>query len=281
MKGKIYSINSGIYSIKDENNNFHNLPALGIFRHKNIAPLVGDNVEFEIDRYITKIYERKNEFIRPKVANIDHIIIVMSLHEPEFQSFLVDKYMALIESANIEPILFITKTDLGANKYKNEYENLGYKVYELSYKTDEWVNNIKELFTNKTNVLMGQSGVGKTTLVNKITGSNFAVQSISKFANRGKHTTRIVQIVNVFDNGELIDTPGFSSLDINLSKQQLAYSYKQFKELGKFCKFKTCFHYNEPESFCNIKQAVWSNIIPQFRYNNYLKLLQEVENEQK
>lgn len=281
MKGKIYSINSGIYSIKDENKNFHNLPALGIFRHKNIAPLVGDNVEFEIDRYITKIYERKNEFIRPKVANIDHIIIVMSLHEPEFQSFLVDKYMALIESANIEPILFITKTDLGANKYKNEYENLGYKVYELSYKTDEWVNNIKELFTNKTNVLMGQSGVGKTTLVNKITGSNFAVQSISKFANRGKHTTRIVQIVNVFDNGELIDTPGFSSLDINLSKQQLAYSYKQFKELGKFCKFKTCFHYNEPESFCNIKQAVRSNIIPQFRYNNYLKLLQEVENEQK
>nr|WP_318027655.1 ribosome small subunit-dependent GTPase A [Mycoplasmopsis bovis] len=139
--------------------------------------------------------------------------------EPEFQSFLVDKYMALIESANIEPILFITKTDLGTNKYKNEYENLGYKVYELSYKTDEWVNKIKELFTNKTNVLMGQSGVGKTTLVNKITGSNFAVQSISKFANRGKHTTRIVQIVNVFDNGELIDTPGFSSLDINLSKQ--------------------------------------------------------------
>ncbi|WP_029513379.1 ribosome small subunit-dependent GTPase A [Mycoplasmopsis primatum] len=280
MKGKIYSINAGIYTIKDENNLSHNLPALGVLRHQNIKPLVGDYVEFDEDKYLTKILPRKNNFVRPAVANIDYIIIVMSLKEPTFQSFLVDKYMSYIEAYNIEPILFITKTDLSAdNMYKNEYEKLGYQVYEINYKTDEWVKNIKHLFVNKTNVLMGQSGVGKTTIINKISDNNFKTQEISKFANRGKHTTRIVSIIDVFENGQIIDTPGFSSLDINLTQTELANSFKQFRELGKYCKFKSCLHLNEPEELCNVKIAYKNKIVPEFRYKNYLKLMQEVKNE--
>ncbi|MBZ4204168.1 ribosome small subunit-dependent GTPase A [Mycoplasma sp. U97] len=276
MRGKIYSINAGKYFIKGLDGEIHILPALGIFRHKNISPLVGDYVDFEEDKYLTKIYPRTNEFIRPKVANINYIIIVMSSKEPEFSSFLVDKYMAFIECHNVEPILFITKSDLEKSKYKKMYEELGYKVYEIDNKEKKWIENIRALFNNKCNVLMGQSGVGKTTIINTLTNNNFDTQAISKGANRGKHTTRIVQIVNVFDNGELIDTPGFSSLDINFTKVELAQSFRQFKELSKICKFKDCLHMNEPENFCNVKLNVKNKIVPEFRYQNYLKLLNEV-----
>ena len=278
MKGKIYSINSGKYYIRDKQNIEHILPAEGVFRHKEITPLVGDNVEFIEGQYINKIEERKNEFIRPKVANIDHIIVVMSSKNPDFQSYLVDKYLAFIESKNIEPIIFITKYDLEKSQWAEEYKKLGYKVCEIDYTTDKWVKNIQEIFKNKTCVFMGQSGVGKTTIINKITNNNFATQEIAKNAQRGKHTTRIVQIIPVFE-GEIIDTPGFSSLDLKMTKAELATSFKQFRELAKQCKFKTCYHENEPENYCNIKMHVKDKTIPSFRYNNYLKLLKEVKDE--
>lgn len=279
MEGKIYSINSGKYYINDKSNNIHVLPAAGVFRHKNITPLVGDVVLFDKEKHITEILPRKNEFERPKVANIDHMIIVMSTVEPTFQTYLVDKYMAVIESKNIEPILFITKCDLAKPEYTNDYRKLGYKIYEIDYKTDKFIKNIEPIFKNKTNVLMGQSGVGKTTILNKITNSNFETQEISKAANRGKHTTRIVQIVKAL-GGELVDTPGFSNLDVNLNKWELASSYKQFRELGKLCKFKSCLHVNEPENYCNIKLQVKNNVIPKFRYENYLKILKEAKDGQ-
>ncbi|WP_027120841.1 ribosome small subunit-dependent GTPase A [Mycoplasmopsis lipofaciens] len=277
MTGKIYSINSGKYYIK-ENNNMHILPAAGIFRHKKITPLVGDNVEFENEQYITKILPRKNEFIRPKVANIDHIIVVMSIKEPEFSSYLVDKYLSFIENSNVEPIIFFTKNDLAKSEWPEIYQKLGYKIAKINYKSNEWINIVKKYFKNKTCTLMGQSGVGKTTIINKITSQNFETQEISKNANRGKHTTRIVQIVDVLD-GWLIDTPGFSSFEHKMSKIEIAHSFKQFRELSKLCKFKSCLHLNEPENLCNIKINVKNKNIPEFRYQNYLKILKEVKDE--
>lgn len=281
MEGKIYSINAGKYYICDKADKMHILPAAGVLRHNKIKPLVGDNVIFDENKHISEILPRKNSLIRPKVANIDYVIIVMSIKEPNFSTYLVDKYMAFIEANNLTPILFLSKCDLDpneANEYKKQYEKLGYEVYEISYKTDEWVKNIAPVFANKTNVLMGQSGVGKTTIVNKITNSDYETQSISKNANRGKHTTRIVQIVKAL-NGELIDTPGFSSLDIHFTKSEISRSYKQFAELAKLCKFKTCLHCNEPEDFCNVKLAIKNNLIPEFRYLNYLKILKEIKDE--
>lgn len=281
MKGKIYSINAGMYYINDELGKIHILPAAGLLRYKNITPLVGDYVNFEENKHLMDICDRKNSLIRPKVANVDYVLTVMSAKEPDFSTYLIDKYMAYIELNSIEPILLITKCDLTEESYKEVYEKMGYKVYEINYKIDEWDKNIKELFNNKTIVLMGQSGVGKTTFLNHITNNNFATQDISRSLNRGKHTTRVIQIVKAF-NGELIDTPGFSSLDINFTrftKIDFAKSYKQFKELSKTCKFKSCLHQNEPLEFCNIKQAVKKDIIPQFRYDNYLKLLKEFKND--
>ncbi|WP_029512918.1 ribosome small subunit-dependent GTPase A [Mycoplasmopsis iners] len=275
MRGRIYSVTGGKYSIKDENNQMHFLPAAGSFRHAGVVPLVGDYVEFEPDQYINYIYERTNSFVRPRVANIDHIIVVMSVLQPSFQTYLVDKYLALIESKNIEPIIFISKNDLGKCAEYEQYVNLGYKIYEINYKKDEWVKIVQHIFNENTCSLMGQSGVGKTTIINKMLNLNLETQEISKHADRGKHTTRTVQIYDVF-GGHLIDTPGFSSLDIKMTKLELARSFKQFRELGQKCKFKSCLHENEPENYCNIKLNV-GKLIPEFRYQNYLKLLKEVK----
>ncbi|QBF34777.1 ribosome small subunit-dependent GTPase A [Mycoplasmopsis phocirhinis] len=278
MKGKIYSLTGGKYHIKDINNKMHFLPAAGIFRHKNIEPVVGDIVEFESNAYIVKIHERKNVFVRPKVANIDSIIVVMSVVEPKFQPYLVDKYLAFIEANDIEPIIFITKIDLALNEWKFKYLSMGYDVYDIDYQDDQLKQKIKHLFKDKVISLMGQSGVGKTTFINFVAGTNFQTQKISKSANRGKHTTRIVQIIETLD-GQLIDTPGFSSFDVNLTKIQLAQSFKQFKSLSKMCKFKSCLHLNEPDQYCNVKLNVYNGNIPEFRYKNYLKMMKEAKNE--
>lgn len=278
MRGKIYSLTGGKYHIKDLQGNMHFLPAAGIFRHKNITPIVGDIVEFEPQKFISKIYDRKNYFIRPKVANIDTIIVVMSVVEPNFQPYLVDKYLAFVESHDIEPLLFITKIDLALSNWKDIYKSMGYPVYEIDYKNGNLKQDLRCIFEGKVISLMGQSGVGKTTFINAVAGTNFETQEISKFANRGKHTTRIVQIIETL-GGELIDTPGFSSLDINLEPIKLANSFKQFKELSKMCKFKSCLHVDEPESWCNVKLRLKEGAIPEFRYKNYLKMMKEAKNE--
>ncbi|VEU77986.1 ribosome small subunit-dependent GTPase A [Mycoplasmopsis columbinasalis] len=274
MQGRIYLSIGGKYQIKDTDGNIHLLPAAGVFRHNNITPLVGDYVEFN-NGFVNQILERRNSFVRPKVANIDHIIVVMSAVLPNFSTFLVDKYLALIEGNGVEPIIFVTKTDLGHCQESIWYQQLGYQVYEINYQTSEWLETTRQIFDHKTCSLMGQSGVGKTTFINKLLNLNLETQTIAKNAQRGKHTTRTVQIYDVFA-GYLIDTPGFSSLDIQLTKAELARSFKLFKELGAFCKFKTCLHENEPTNFCNIKLNVGTKI-PQFRYDNYLKLLKEAK----
>ncbi|WP_029608693.1 ribosome small subunit-dependent GTPase A [Mycoplasma simbae] len=278
MQGKIYSLTGGRYHIKDKEGKMHFVPAAGVFRHKNIEPVVGDNVEIENDQYISAVLPRKNVFVRPKVANIDAIIVVMSVIEPSFQPYLVDKYLAFIEANNIEPILFITKVDLALSEWRQKYLAMGYNVFNIDYKDPDLKQKLEPFFKGKVVSLMGQSGVGKTTFINTIAGTNFETQAISKFANRGKHTTRVVQIIETL-GGELIDTPGFSSFDINLTPSQLARSFKQFQELAQMCKFKSCLHLNEPEGYCNVKLNVQQGIIPEFRYLNYLKMMKEAKNE--
>ncbi|QKT05589.1 ribosome small subunit-dependent GTPase A [Mycoplasma sp. OR1901] len=272
----VHGIVAGIYELY-KHDQIIKLPAAGKLRYQGKSPVVGDIVVVK-ENQVVDILERKNELIRPKVANIDTIFIFMSIKEPQFSTFLVDKYMSIIENENIEPILCITKSDLDldeSKKYKNIYENMGYKVILV----DNNNLNIKEfndLFRNKYSVFMGQSGVGKTTTINNLGGFNFETNIISKSLGRGKHTTREVRAIPL-QEGFLIDTPGFSSLNLNLSSIELAQSYKVFRELAKTCKYRSCLHINENFKDCAVKQNIDEVKITKERYDNYLKLQNEIK----
>ncbi|WP_322935340.1 ribosome small subunit-dependent GTPase A [Mycoplasmopsis felis] len=278
---KIFSIVSGRYLIKN-NENEQWVYAAGKLRYQEQTPLVGDDIILE-NNTITKILDRKNSFIRPKVANIDQIFIFMSIKEPNFLSYLVDKYMSIIENKNIIPILCITKTDLDTNQAKEweiQYKNMGYEVVLINNENPSYIQKINKLMTNKYSVFMGQSGVGKTTTLNILGNLNYQTQEISKSLGRGKHTTRTTYITKI-NQGWLIDTPGFSSFDLNISKLELAQSFKVFNELSKLCKFRSCLHLEEETKDCAIKQKIDTKEIPLFRYQNYVKLLTEIQNERK
>ncbi|QGZ97478.1 ribosome small subunit-dependent GTPase A [Mycoplasma sp. NEAQ87857] len=273
---KIHKIIANRYTVCDQDYNCQVLSAAGKLRLLDITPVVGDNVEIN-EHQIIEIKERKNWFIRPKVANIDQMLVFMSVKEPKFQQFLLDKYLAIIEYENIEPIICLTKVDLAwdlALELQNQYQKMGYKVFLINNTTKE-LSNLKSIFKDKYSVFMGQSGVGKTTTLNSLSNNNFDTQAISKSLGRGKHTTRVVEIVP-FNNGYLIDTPGFSSLAIPIDALELAHSFNTFKQLLVNCKYRSCLHLNENEVDCAIKQAVTSNLIPQFRYDNYVKLQKEL-----
>lgn len=277
MKGKIYSIVSGIYEIKNSDNSTVLIPGSGKLRFNNLIPLVGDYVEHD-NKMILNILERRNNFIRPKVANIDQVIIVMSLKEPEFSSFLMDKFLSIIEFKEIKPILFFTKSDLVNDFYWYEqYQKCGYEVYLLNNNSNSNLSEIKQIFKNKTNVFLGQTGVGKTTTINRLSNNNFQTQQISKALGRGKHTTRVVKIIE-FNDGELIDTPGFSSLDLDINSLELAQSFDTFKKYFPDCKYRSCLHINENVNDCEIKKQIDISI-PKWRYENYLKLSKETKKE--
>ncbi|MHA3786163.1 ribosome small subunit-dependent GTPase A [Mycoplasma sp. VS276A1] len=282
MEYKVTKIVSGIYTVQNEHDTLE-IPAAGRLRYLEQSPVVGDNVIVS-NGTITEILPQKNSFIRPKVANIDQMIVFMSIEQPKFQPFLVDKYFAIIENKNIVPVLFITKTDLNpsyAEEIAELYRGMQYRVELIDNKNpDNYINNLNGLFSKKYSVFMGQSGVGKTTTLNALGEHNFLTQEISKALGRGKHTTRVVSIIN-FNDGYLIDTPGFSSLSLDMDKEELAKSFKAFKELSKMCKFRNCLHLNESIDNCAIKQQVGTKLIPQIRYNNYIKLLDEITNGRK
>ena len=274
MIGKIIKIISDDFTIKLYNNDIITAKARGIFRNKNISPLVGDNVEVDIDKkVITKIENRKNSLIRPPVANIDQALIVTSCISPDFSSNLLDKLLNIIEFNNIKPIIIITKYDLlddtsYIDKIINYYKKIGYEVYINSE-----INQIKKLFKEKVTILTGQSGSGKSTLINKIGNMNLKTNEISKALGRGKHTTRHVELYDLF-NGLIADTPGFSSLSfIDMTKEDIRDNFIEFNNYKEKCKYRDCNHINEDD--CEIKRKVEDNNILKERYENYIKFINE------
>ncbi len=245
----------------------------GNMRRQAMLPLVGDKVLFDKEKKVVEeILPRRNSIRRPPVANITQAIIVTSLVCPDLSTNLIDKLLIELEFNNIKPFICLTKKDLISNEdYKKVeedikyYNKIGYKVFN-NYELDD----IKNIFKDQVTVLVGQTGAGKSTLLNKLMPElNIKTGEVSEALGRGRHTTRHIEIYDLFD-GMLLDTPGFSALDFqNMTKKEVRDSFIEFKEYP--CPYRDCLHINESE--CSIKKAVTEGNIPKFRYDNYLTLV--------
>lgn len=265
--------------IKNESNNYTVKTKKGInickprgkFRLDKITPLVGDTVVIdEINNYLLDIKPRKNFLIRPQISNIDIALIVTSVKEPNFDSNLLDKLLTIISYNNITPIICLTKTDLlnkeeekNINKIFNYYQSIGYTVVNNNN-----VKEIKKLISNKIVVFAGQSGAGKSSLLNKLDSSlNLETNEISKALGRGKHTTRCTTLYQI-ESSLVADTPGFSSVDFRgMTKIDIRDNMKEMFDNLHNCKYKDCMHIKEDG--CEIKKLVEQNKILSSRYNNY------------
>ncbi len=274
MKGQIVKISSDLHFV-NYNGDIYPCKCRGLFRKEHITPVVGDYVLFDIEKkLIEKILPRKNLFQRPKVSNIDQAFLITSLKLPDFSLNLLDKFIVLMEINNVEPIICITKSDLinedelvNINEILKYYKKIGYKVL-YNYELDK----IEELLANKTSVFTGQTGAGKSTLLNRLNPDwNLEVGDVSIALGRGKHTTRVVELFELF-GGKVMDTPGFSSLEFNdYTKEQIRDAFVEFKMYP--CLYKDCMHTKEEE--CVVKKEVVSNNILESRYKNYLNFIGE------
>lgn len=288
-KGQIRQSLSGYYDIFSEGKPYRTR-ARGNFRKKGQTPLVGDYVEFKADNenegYVLKILERKNQLVRPPVANVDCAIVVTACIEPDFSSNLLDRQLVMLSENEIVPILYFSKADLMDETTKErmlpvfDYYSKYYRtvVSEKNMADEELVSALLEEAGNVL-VVMGQTGAGKSTLLNRLDPKlKLETGEISKALSRGRHTTRKVSLMDV--KGHLIaDTPGFSSFELReIEKERLSSLFEDFNEYSPQCRFRGCLHLNEPD--CAVKAAVLEGKILESRYENY-KLFQKMIQEQK
>lgn len=283
--GQIRKALSGYYYV-EQDGELIQCRGRGVFRNRGEAPLVGDLVDFtkdgESDGYVMKIHPRKNELVRPPIANIDQAILVFSVKEPDFNTVLLDRFLVVLESFHIEPIICLTKMDLLADNehaklegYIADYRAIGYEVI-TTYKEDvSLLERLQPVLEGKTTVLAGQSGVGKSTLLNTLLPElNLKTGVISQSLGRGKHTTRHVELMEVC-GGLLADTPGFSSFDFDtIEKEELTGCFPEFQRIAEGCKFRGCLHIKEPK--CAVKAALETGEIKEYRYEHYKQFLQEI-----
>lgn len=275
MEGKIIKLNKNIFTVLTSDGTEVPCFTRGKLRNKGISPIVGDNVIIdEQSKTIESVEKRKNELVRPQVANIDKLLIVASTHIPAFSTYLIDKFLVICYKNDITPIIVLTKLDklgfkerLKINKYIKMYKSLGIHVYKNTE-----ISKIKKEFKGSTVSLAGQTGAGKSTLLNRIDKTlNLKTDEISYALGRGKHTTRIVEFIPLF-GGLVADTPGFSSLELNgITQEEIRDSYIEF---GHNCKYNTCMH--DKEEGCYVKANLGKKINKE-RYENYLKLKGEIK----
>ena len=293
MTGKIIKGISGFYYIHTPEGVIYTSRAVGIFRKLGIKPLVGDNVEFEVtdaadlEGSLTKILERENVLIRPAVANIDQAMVVFAIREPDLNSNLLDRFLIYMGEQDIPVTIFFNKSDLDRDGemeyYSSVYEAAGYRVICGSTENDADIERIKAALKGKTTVLAGPSGVGKSSLTNKLNdGVCMEVGELSAKIRRGKQTTRHTELFTIDADSYVLDTPGFTSLYVSgVEPRDLEYYFPEFRPYIGKCKFTVCSHIYEAEELCAVRRAVTAGNISNERYENYAQIYEELKDKKR
>ena len=291
MIGKIVKGISGFYYVYVVESGIYECKAKGVFRKKQVKPLVGDNVEIDVldeENYlgnITKILPRKNQLIRPAVANVDQALVIFAVDAPKPNFNLLDRFLVMMEYQNVPVHICFNKLDLsGEEEQKNLseiYGHTGYQVHFTHALGGQGKQEILDILRGKTTTVAGPSGVGKSTLINQLQQDVvMETGNISEKIGRGKHTTRHSELIAIDDETFIMDTPGFSSMYVpEIDKKELRDCYPEFAEYQDDCRFLGCVHINEPD--CGVKEALSRGRISQIRYDNYKLLYEELENQKK
>ena len=281
MQGTIIKGIAGFYYVKTEDNELIECKARGKFRFDEFTPMVGDLVEISVKDnkgVIESVFPRKSKLLRPAVANITQALIVFAFKNPDINLELLNRFLVLCEYNNLKVTVCLNKIDLKEDD-KNEIIDMvnsaGYDLILLNATAGIGIDKIKEKLTGNSTVLCGPSGAGKSTILNAVAGKTLMETGVvSAKAGRGKHTTRHSELIEV-ENGFIVDTPGFSSLEIEyIEKDQLQYCFPEFNDFIGKCRFNGCMHHKEPD--CAVKAAVNNKIINENRYNFYVKMLEEI-----
>ena len=287
MTGKIIKGIAGFYYVNNGENRVYQCRAKGIFRNRKIKPLVGDNVEFSIldeeagEGNIDEILPRKNALVRPAAANVDQALVLFALTQPSPNLNLLDRFLVMMAMEEIPVVICFNKADLGdgamEEEYKKIYEGAGYEVHFISARTDLGMDQVRELLRGRTTVLAGPSGVGKSSLTNRIQPeASMETGGISRKIERGKHTTRHSELFFVEKDTYMMDTPGFSSMYTpEIEASELKEFFPEFAEFEDECRFLGCVHIGE--RVCGVKEAVKEGKISLSRYENYRLIYEELK----
>ena len=287
MQGKIVKGIAGFYYVHVVESGVYECKAKGIFRKDGVKPLVGDDAEIEIlnqkdmEGNIIRILPRKNDLIRPAVANIDQALVVFAVTRPKPHLNLLDRFLVMMESRDIPVILCFNKTDIAKDpeiaQLREIYEGCGYPLVFTSAKEESHIDELKEILKGKTTAIAGPSGVGKSSIINLLQSEvEMETGSISRKIERGRHTTRHSELLVLGEDSYIMDTPGFSSLYISdIDQESLKYCFPEFAPYEGHCRFNGCSHIHEPD--CAVKRALEEGKIHKTRYENYLALYQELQ----
>ena len=291
MQGKIIKGIAGFYYVYVEGHGIYECKAKGIFRKDHVKPLVGDDVivdvldESKMLGNIREILPRRSALIRPAVANVDQALVIFAIVKPNPNFNLLDRFLIRMERQNLPTIICFNKQDIATDDEKDAlrkgYETCGYQVCFVSALENEGLEQIKALLAGKTTTVAGPSGVGKSSLINQLAPrANMETGAISEKIERGKHTTRHSEIIAMGEETYIVDTPGFTSLDISeITKEELGSYYPEFAQYEPCCKFSGCAHISEPS--CGVKDAVEAGKISRVRYENYKVLYQELKEQKR